>query len=125
MWKNYNPNPNGSRVGDCVVRALSKALNKEWKDTYIDLCLEGLRLCDMPSANHVWGSYLRDNGYERHILPNECPDCYTVKDFCDEYNQGIYILALNGHVICVMDGDYYDSWDSGNEVLIYFWRAAE
>lgn len=125
MWKNYNPNPKGSRVGDCVIRAVSKALGKEWNDTYLDLCLKGLLMSDMPSANHVWGSYLRDNGYERHILPNDCPDCYTVKDFCDEYNQGTYILALNGHVICVVDGDYYDSWDSGNEVPIYYWREEE
>lgn len=124
MWKNYNPNPKGARVGDCVIRAVSKALGKDWKDTYLELCLEGLRFCDLPSANHVWGAYLKENGFERFVLPNTCPECYTVRDFCNDFKEGTYILALNGHVICVVDGDYYDSWDSGDEVPIYYWREA-
>jgi len=33
-----------------------------------------------------------------------------------------HILALSGHVVCVMDGDYYDTWDSGGEVPLYYWR---
>lgn len=122
MWKEYNPNPNGARVGDCVIRAISKALNKSWVDTYLDLCLSGLKLSDMPNANHVWGSYLRKKGFIRSILPDTCPDCYTVKDFCKEHNHGTYILALNGHVICVSNGDYYDTWDSGDEIPMYYWK---
>lgn len=122
MWKEFNPNPNNARVGDCVIRAISKALNKSWKDTYLDLCIYGLILSDMPSANHVWGSYLRDKGFKRYILPDSCPNCYTVKDFCNDHKQGTYILALNGHVICSNDGNYYDTWDSGDEVPIYYWK---
>ena len=44
----YNPNPMGSKVGDCVVRALSKALGQKWEETYIDLCVEGVLKCDLP-----------------------------------------------------------------------------
>ena len=33
MWKKYNPNPKGACVGDCTVRAISKALNQSWEDT--------------------------------------------------------------------------------------------
>lgn len=124
MWMTYNPNPAGARVGDCVIRAISKATKQSWQDTYIDLAIYGLQLCDMPSANHVWGKYLRDNGYDRKMIPNTCPDCYTVKEFCKEHQTGTYILALSGHVVCVKDGDYYDSWDSGNEVPIYYWKEA-
>lgn len=122
MWKSYNPNPNGAKVGDCVIRALSKALGKSWEDTYIELCMYGLKMADMPSANHVWGAYLRDKGYSRHILPDTCPDCYTVKEFCSEHSAGSYILSLSGHVVCVSDGDYYDSWDSGDEIPVYYWK---
>lgn len=122
MWKEFNPNPNNARVGDCVIRAISKALNKSWKEIYLDLCIYGLILSDMPSANHVWGSYLKDKGFKRYILPDSCPNCYTVKDFCNDHKQGTYILALNGHVICSNDGNYYDTWDSGDEVPIYYWK---
>ena len=81
MFSYYNPNPKNKRVGDCTVRAISKALGQEWEVTYAGLLAEGFRLCDMPSANHVWGAYLRKKGFRRDILPDECPDCYTVHDF--------------------------------------------
>ena len=118
----YNPNPTGAKVGDCVVRALSKALGQDWEQTYIDLCVEGCLRCDMPSANAVWGAYLRRKGFEREIIPNTCPDCYTVENFCADHPNGIYILA---HVVSVVDGQYFDTWQSGREVPIYYWHRKE
>ena len=122
---NYNPNPVGLKVGDCVIRALSKALGQDWEQTYIDLCVEGCLRCDMPSANAVWGAYLRRKGFERDIVPNSCPDCYTVEDFCADHPNGTYILALDGHVVSVVGGQYFDTWKSGNEVPIYYWHRKE
>ncbi len=117
----YNNNPENKRVGDCTIRALSKALGQSWEETYTGLALQGFLLCDMPSANHVWGAYLREHGFKRYILPDTCPDCYTVEDFAEDHPQGTYILALEGHVVCVQNGDYFDSWDSGGKVPLYFW----
>lgn len=121
----YNPNPVGLKVGDCVVRALSKALGQDWEQTYIELCVEGCLHCDMPSANAVWGAYLRRKGFEREIIPNTCPSCYTVEDFCADHPNGTYILALDGHVVSVVDGQYFDTWQSGREVPIYYWHRKE
>lgn len=121
MWKKYNPNPAGKNVGDCTVRAVAKALGQDWAQTYAGLILQGYMMCDMPSANSVWGAFLRSRGFERHIMPEDCPDYYTVADFSRDHPKGTYILALSGHVICLIDGDWYDSWNSGNEVPIYFW----
>ena len=125
MYRHYNPNPTGARVGDCTVRAISKATGDDWARTFCGLCAEGMRLCDMPSANHVWGAYLRRRGFRRHALPDACPDCYTVADFCREHPSGVYVLAISGHVVCVQDGDYYDSWDSGAEAPAYYWQKEE
>lgn len=125
MYRHYNPNPTGARVGDCTVRAISKATGEDWARTFCCLCAEGMRLCDMPSANHVWGAYLRRRGFRRHALPDACPDCYTVADFCREHPSGVYVLAISGHVVCVQDGDYYDSWDSGAEAPAYYWQKEE
>lgn len=75
---------------------------------------------DLPSANHVWGQYLLEHGFSRHIVPTEL-EPYTVSDFSDDHKQGTYVLALNGHVVCVVDGDYYDTWNSGNEIVLYYW----
>ena len=123
MYVKYQPNPKRNNVGDCVIRALSLALNQSWDDTYLDLAIVyGFAIKDMPSANYVWGAYLKDKGFKRQTIPNTCPDCYTVKDFCDDHPHGIYILATGTHVVAVSNGDYYDSWDSGNEVPIYYFE---
>ena len=121
MYEYYNPNPCNKRVGDCTVRAICKILNKEWQDVYIDLCIDGLLQCDMPSSNNVWGEYLRKQGYERYILPeNE-----MVESFCAKHQNGKYLLALQSHVVAVENGNYYDMWDSGNEVPLYYWKRKE
>lgn len=125
-WKLYNPNPRASNVGDCTVRAISKALNQDWETTYAGLSFMGFSLSDMPSANRVWSEYLRRKGFKRYIIPNEYPCDYTVNDFAIDNPEGIYVLALDGHVVTVVDGYYWDSWDSGNEIPLYYWsRGAE
>jgi hypothetical protein len=121
----YNANPLNKRVGDCTVRAISKALNQSWEKTYIELCIEGFIRCDILSANHVWGAYLKSKGFCRNIIPNNCPDCYTVQDFCKDHPKGTFILALSGHVVCVENGDFFDTWDSGSEIPIYYWYKEE
>lgn len=125
MYTQYNPNPQNRRVGDCVVRALSKVLGKTWNEVYIDLAVAGYKVADMPSANYVWGKYLEDNGFVKKVLPDKCPDCYTVEDFCRDHNQGTFVLATGSHVIAVIDGYYFDSWDSGQEVPVYYYEKSE
>lgn len=56
----------------------------------------------------------------RSALPDY--DGYTVRQFSAEHPCGSYILALSGHVVAVVDGEYYDAWDSGNETPIYVWE---
>lgn len=125
MYINFNENPQGKQVGDCVIRALSIALDKNWDEIYIKLCLQGFLMCDMPSANHVWGSYLRENGFKRYLIPSDIIDFYTVEDFCKDNSRGVYILALSNHVVTTIDGNYYDLWDSGEEIVNYYWRKED
>lgn len=121
-WIFYNPNPNSNLVGDCVVRAISLATGTDWDYTYLGLAVKAFTLKDMPSSNSVWGAYLRDKGFKRYIIPNSCPDCYCVEDFCRDNPDGIFILATGTHVVTVIDGDYYDSWDSGKQIPVYFFK---
>jgi len=98
------------------------ATDKSWDEVYIHLCLEGFIIKNMPSVNHVWGTYLQSIGFVRYLLPRDCPNCYTVRDFCRANQNGTFILTTGSHVICAIDGNYYDAWDSGDEVLDSVWR---
>lgn len=117
-----NPNPHGLFVGDCVVRAIAIATNKSWDYVYWMVCIQGYIDGNMPDGNAVWGNYLRSIGFEDFPLPNMCPNCYTVRDFCRDNPEGTFILATGTHVIAIIDGDYYDAWDSGDEVPTFVWR---
>ena len=123
MWIRCNPNPLGKTTGDCVVRAIAIATDQSWRKTYRHLCDIGDRQADMPSSNMVWGMDLREKGARQFLLPESCPECITVRAFCDRYPEGIYVIGTGSHAVAVIDGDYYDSWDSGNEIPTYFWKV--
>lgn len=121
----YNPNPVGRRVGDCAVRAVSKALDVSWEQAFLLITGAAYRMGDMPSSDSVWGAVLRQHGFYRAAVPNTCPDCYTAREFCRDHPRGVYVLAFGGHVATAVDGDLYDSWDSSNEIPIYYWYLKE
>lgn len=121
----YNPNPVGRTVGDCAVRAISKALKIDWETAYIAIIMNGFSMGDMPSSDSVWGATLRQNGFYRKAIPNTCPDCYTAEDFAKDHPHGTYVLGFGGHVATIVDGDLYDSWDSSQEIPQFYWYEQE
>lgn len=121
----FQNNPVGRRVGDCTVRAISKALNMGWEAAYIALAINGLQMGDMPSSDSVSGALLRQHGFYREAVPDTCPACYTARDFCEDNPHGIYVLYFGGHVATAVDGDLYDAWDSSAEVVQFYWYRKE
>ena len=120
-WIRFNPNPVNARVEDCAQRAIAAALDVDW-DTASDLIYEMAK--GMGTTTHddaAWGAVLRRAGFVRAVIPNRCPDCYTVADFCRDHPRGVYVLKLSGHVATVIDGHVYDTWDSSGEIPTYYW----
>ncbi len=132
-----NENPYGLDVGDCVVRAISTALNYNWFMVHDDLSFLSRKMADMPSSNRVWKEYLRDKGWIERTVDTNCPNCMTLKDFCRTHSKGRFIVSLcemsvaqnniivtGSHLIAVINGDYYDTRDSGAYVpLSYFYYS--
>ena len=57
------------------------------------------------------------HNYER-VLPFNI--CFTLMLFVlFKLYRSVWRYA--GHVVCVKDGNYYDTWQSGDEVPIYAW----
>lgn len=101
-------------------------MDEDWDTVFIRLSFLALMKKDSIEKNHVWGDFLILNGYQKYQIPNICPDCYTVSDFAADHPKGRYLIRTDGltsgHVVTVIDGDYYDTWDSGGEVVEYFYH---
>lgn len=125
MFIEFNPNPVGRKVGDCSVRAVAKALDIDWEMAYAKLVKNGFLMADMPSSDSVWGAVLRGNGFVRRTFPEDCPFCYTAGEFAKDHPNGVYVLAFGGHVATVQNGNLYDSWDSSDEIPLYYYEKKE
>ena len=121
MYRYTNPNPKGKHVPDCVVRALCIALNLNWYDVYDSLYIVGRKEADMENSDAVWGKLLYYMGFTPFTLPNHCPNCITIREFAERFPFGTFIIGTGSHAVAVVNGDWYDIWDSGNELATFFW----
>ena len=119
MYINYNANPSGKATGDCVIRAISTITGRPWRDIHWDLAMLSNEKYGMMDDNVIWHEYLKDLGFDIYAIKEPC---MRVKDFCIRHPYGRYILGTGRHVIAVIDGDYYDAWDSGNEFPVFYWH---
>lgn len=126
MYKEFNENPRENyEAQDCVIRAISITTGKSWNEVYVALCAEGFYVGDWGNVNGAWDWYVRSLGFKRYICPNECPHCYSIADFANEHPTGTFIVATGTHAVGVVNGDYYDAWDSGKEIPIYYYAKED
>ena len=120
-YRYFLNNPVGNRTDDCTVRALSKVFNISWDDAYDMLAEAGKKMGLMPEHKSVFSAVLRMNGFYRENLPTFCPECYSVRDFTEHNPRGRYVLCTDNHVVAVVNGSYFDSYDSGDYIIDSFW----
>ena len=46
-WKLFNPNPRNQRVGDCPIRAITKALDSDWETVFAGVTVCACALSDL------------------------------------------------------------------------------
>lgn len=118
----YNANPDDKYVMDCVIRAIATVFNTTWDAVALDLTKIQLVKHNLQNSDEVWGEYLAINGFRRGFIPDTCPHCYTLKQFCIDHPKGVYVVGTGEHVIAVINGDYYDTMDTGDSVIRYYWE---
>lgn len=121
MYVKKNPNPCRTLVGDCVIRAISIAENRPWLEVYMDICATGAIMCDMPSSNAVWRSYLIQKGYGEHLTEGDI----RVVEFTAKNPKGTFVVGTGTHVIAIIDGNHLDTWDSGDERITVYYKKGE
>jgi hypothetical protein len=121
-FKYYQPNPKKHECGDCVVRAIAKAITyDDWQDAFDMLVMEASRQCRMPNEKEVYKTILEKHGFEYHGISNaKGTKRPKVSEFAGKH-KGIAVLRLANHLVAVEDGYYWDIWDCGNKSLYGYW----
>ena len=125
MFILHNNNPYGNYDDDCAIRSISTVTDKPWEKVYMDLAVLGIAKGHMPTTKTICNSYLKEQGFVREIIPNTCPDCYTVDDFCKDNPTGKFILATDDHLVAVINVNVYDTWDSTKEIPMFYWKKED
>lgn len=126
-FKYFQPNDKDIKdnYGDCVVRALCKAMDKQWLDVYDMLVKKGRELQTMPSDKPVYEAVLKDCGFVYTGVSNKKGTHRPiVKHFAKDVKIPTVMVVAN-HLVSCRDGYFYDIWDSGEKSLYGFWTKGE
>lgn len=124
----YQPNDKDlkDQYGDCSIRALSKALGVSWLeawDAVMPLCRKHQLLTWYYAIPDTETNIMGELGFKRGIITNKKGTKRpTVKQFALDHPTGTYICKVAHHVVAVVDGKYYDTWDCGDRPLYTYYE---
>ena len=122
MYEHFNNHPTSKGLGFHTVRTLSKILDISWVYAYTLLQMiseiTGYASKGIASLSEI----LKMNGYHTEFLEESTK---TVSDFCKKNKTGKYVLIFEDYCIPVIDGRYFDLFDSGKEEPLYYWRKSD
>lgn len=124
-YKYYQPNKKDLKDenGDCVIRALTKVTGKEWVQVFDELVPIASEKQCMPNGKACYSEHLIRNGFTYHGISNKKGSKRpTVDRFAKDHKDGKYILRAAHHLVAVVNGIYYDTWDSGDCCLYGYWE---
>lgn len=124
-FKYYQPNKKDikDKYGDCVIRALTKAMDKTWVEVFDELVPIAREVQCYPSNDRCWIKYLENNGFVKGTLRVKAGQKrFTPSTFASKYSKGTYALSLAHHLVTVVDGTYYDTWDCGDNAVYTYWK---
>lgn len=131
-FKEYNANTNYHNTGDCVKRSLSLAYGLDYDEVSKELNRIKRQIhASGYNVSPVFNKFMSIHGLDRTFsgslytdpsffgLDSSC----TVEEFSENITQGTYIILCgqsknsSTHMVCILDGDIWDSWDS-SEYLV-------
>ena len=119
-WHVYNPNPKERNTADCTLRAYCAAFDIDWDEAY-DIASEvakseGYLLNASNMVKKILTEHFGcdvDPKYNTKTVKRN--DRSTVAEFAMTHPYGTYILHVPSHLVTVKNGEYWDSWDSGEK----------
>lgn len=116
------------QASDCSVRCIMAAEGLDWNTAFGKLVETAYQEMDIPCESSVIEKTLKKMGYEKHkadMVKNKLTNKnrrICVREFAKMHKRGTYILSLTEHVVCVKNGHWYDTWDSGEYKVLKYWE---
>lgn len=115
MYRYFNANPLGRKVNDCTVRAISLATGKSWDFIYKVLSefarkeavmMDNIKYIDKFLDSNFLKVYSHNSGYKM-----------TVDEAAKNFNRGVYLITMQNHITCCIDGTIYDIFNPGDRTV--------
>lgn len=138
----HNANPKGKMTTDCVIRAITTALEQPWEQTLREMSEMSIKTGYMMNENKCMDKYLQSKGWIKCKQPKKDDGTkYTGREFCRTLMHPIYseelkltnrsfeinrIVANIGghHTIAIMGGQIWDTWNSADGSIGIVWVKA-
>ena len=130
----FNANPHNRMGGDCVVRAISTALDMPWETTVRELTEFGIKHGYVLNDKKCYEKYLATKGWIKHKQPRKDDNTkLTGEEWCEHithtskyHRVGNIICNIGGHhavAIIPVDDTYkvHDIWDSSDGCIGNYW----
>ena len=129
----YNANPKNRITTDCVIRALSTALEIPYNQVVMEMAELQCKTGFDPSETKTIDKYLQQHGWVKQGQPRKWDKTkYTGKEFCEEAltsKYGLYpykdqrIVANMGshHIVAIVNGQVWDTWNSTGGKVGIIW----
>lgn len=117
-WRKYNPNPESRNIADCTLRSYCAAFGISWErafDIASRVAKANASMIQYVSDKVLTEEFgcVKDENYNKKTVKSK--DRITVNNFAMTHPYGTYILHVRQHQVTVKDGEYWDSWDSGDK----------
>ena len=115
-----NKNPLNKIENDCVVRAISLALNEDYYKVEEKLKLSS-ELNECPELCVCCYDFLLTDYYK--LKRYELGNTMTIRQFAKENPFGIFLIRIEGHLTCIIDNVLHDIWDCRDELVDIVWQV--
>lgn len=119
-WHEYNPNPKERNIGDCTLRSYCAAFGISWDkafDIASKVAKENSSMIQYVADKVLVEEFncVVDEKYNKKMVKSK--DRIKVNEFALSHPYGTYILHVPKHQVTVINGEYWDSWDSGDKKI--------
>ena len=111
-YSKFNINPKGKKTGDCVVRAIAVALDRDYVEVYTELFELSLKTGYILNDKRVEEKFLALNGFIKHKQPKKADGKkYLIGELDRICRKSVVVVSCAHHLTVVKNGVLLDTWD--------------